>query len=125
MPKIEEMWAWVSSDEGGEGILAAPIKEGVLSLPLVGADRDRMLSYARIAQQMADVFGIEVKLVRFTTRVDVERITPRVVTTDLPPMEDPADMPSDLPDRMRKVIDDALMAASREAALREHDERPE
>jgi len=114
MPRIDEMWAWVSSDEGGEGVLAAPIP-GLGNMPLVGADRARMLSYAGIARQMANMFGVEVKLVRFTTRVDVERITPNVVTADLPPM------PEGMPARM----EEAITNAAREAARKEHDERPE
>lgn len=83
MPRIDEIWAWVSSDGEGEGILAAPIGNGSsVTMPLVGADAARMKSLRPAAVAIADAFGVEVKLVRFSVREDIEQIQPKLKTTD-------------------------------------------
>jgi hypothetical protein len=74
--KIEELWAWVSVDakDQNEGIITVGSPMG--PLPMVGADKDRMLSMRQIAEQAAKNAGIEVKLLRFSTREDIETLRP-------------------------------------------------
>lgn len=74
---IDELWAWVSSDVEGEGVLAAPMK-GMGAVPLVGADRERMESLRPLATQLGNMFGVGVSLVRFTHRELIENIQPVV-----------------------------------------------
>lgn len=78
--RIDELWAWVASDGDGEGVLAAPIGSSTLTMPLVGADRERMESFRPVAQSMADAFEVEVKLVRFMTRTEIETLHPVMQT---------------------------------------------
>lgn len=76
MPKIAELWAWVSTDndENDEGVIGWNSKMGWL--PLVGADKARVESLRQLAQQTATITGKPVKLVKFTTRVEVEVVAP-------------------------------------------------
>lgn len=62
--KITELYAYVSADEGGEGIIGAPI-QGVMT-PLIGADLDRMKSLRPVAKALAKQFGVKIKFMRFT-----------------------------------------------------------
>ena len=75
---IDELWAWVSTDVEGEGVLAAPIPRlgNLLTVPMVGADMERMRSLEPIARQMANAFGVGVSLVRFSYRELIMSITP-------------------------------------------------
>jgi hypothetical protein len=68
--RIDELWAWISHDEEGEGIL------GFGAIPLIGADQDRIESYRVHAQHIAKMSGKAVRLVRYTTRTEVETLTP-------------------------------------------------
>lgn len=72
---IDTLWAWVSVSEDGEGILAAPIP-GLGNMPLVGADQARMESLRPFAMQCAELFGVGVSLLRFSTRTLVENHPP-------------------------------------------------
>lgn len=68
---IDELWAWISVTDEGEGVLGAPIP-GLGNMPLVGADRERMESLRPVAQQVAALFGVGVSLVRFSSRELIE-----------------------------------------------------
>lgn len=75
LARIEHVWAYLSTDNNGEGIAAAPL--GPLPLvPLIAADEARMRSIRPLAEQIARVFQRPVRLVKFTQREDVEFITP-------------------------------------------------
>jgi hypothetical protein len=69
--RIEHLWAFLSSDEGGEGVCAAPIG-GLGAMPLIAADEARLKSIRHYAQHIASVFGKPVRLAKFTTREDIE-----------------------------------------------------
>ena len=74
MPKIKELFAFISIDEDpeDEGIIAA--KFGDVWMPLVGADQKRIDSLRAIAKQIAKATGKYVILAKFTHREDVETI---------------------------------------------------
>ncbi len=66
---IDEMYAFVVKEDGSEGIPAISV-DG-MAMPLVGADTDRMVSLRPYAEHLAGQ-GLEVKLIRFTVREEVE-----------------------------------------------------
>jgi len=74
MPKINELFAFISTDEGpeDEGIIASKI--GDAWMPLVGADQKRVDSLRPLAKQIAQATGKRVVLAKFTHREDVETI---------------------------------------------------
>ena len=72
---IEEMYAFVSEDETGEGIIAQFTPDHGW-LPLVGADQARVDSLRPYAQATANTTGTPVKLLKFSTRTEVEVINP-------------------------------------------------
>lgn len=71
---IERMFAYIASDETGEGIVAMTA-DGI-SMPLVGADAARMLSLRPIAERLVKQTGKPIKLVRFDQRTEIETIKP-------------------------------------------------
>ena len=76
MPKIEEMFAFVAVDEGpeDEGIVAVSI--GGSMMPLVGGDMARMDSLRPLAKETAIQTGKNILLLHFTSREELEVITP-------------------------------------------------
>jgi len=72
--RIDAIWMVLSVDDGGEGVVAAPI--GGLTLPLVAADKRRLELIVPIARQVAKQFGKITRLVKFTKREDVEIYQP-------------------------------------------------
>lgn len=72
---IDEMWAWLSVDDEGEGVLAGMIP-GLGSMPLVGADQERMESLRPIAIRIAKAAGVGVSLVKFSDRTLIENHPP-------------------------------------------------
>lgn len=76
MPKIEEIWAWVSidKDENDEGVIGWNM--GGSWMPLIGADKFRIDSLRGFAKKTATITGKPVKLVKFTTRVEMEVVKP-------------------------------------------------
>ncbi len=73
MPKITEMWAWITEDSGpdDEGVIGFMLPSGQW-MPLVGADGERMASYKDHAYLACEVSGTVPKLVRFTTREEMD-----------------------------------------------------
>jgi hypothetical protein len=71
---IDEMYAFIASDETGEGIIGFRGPEGWV--PLVGADMARVDSLRHMAQRIATSQKIAIKLVKFTTRTEIETINP-------------------------------------------------
>lgn len=73
--RINEIFAYTTIDpeDDVEGIISAEAP-GMGLVPLVGADIERMLSYKPVAQAAADVTGQKIKLVRFTSRQEIEEL---------------------------------------------------
>jgi hypothetical protein len=74
MPKITAVWAVVSVDpaDGNEGVAAAEVA-GIM-MPLIAADEKRLDMIIPIAKAIKASTGIKLKLVKFTTREEVEEI---------------------------------------------------
>jgi hypothetical protein len=79
MPRIDAIWAFLSVDErdGNEGVMAATM--GINLVPLIAADEKRLASLRPLAQNMAERFGMKVRLVKFHVREVIEEYEP---TTD-------------------------------------------
>jgi len=76
--KIKEIWAFLSVDNGGEGIIGALNDKGYF-VPFVAADKQRLLTLMPEAQKIAKNINKKVKLVKFTTREDIEEIDGRIL----------------------------------------------
>jgi hypothetical protein len=76
LARIDHIWAFLSVDEDGEGVCAAPLAPGMLTVPMIAADEARLNSLKPLARKMAPVFGKIVKLVKFTTREEIEEYQP-------------------------------------------------
>lgn len=73
---IEEMFAFVAQDEdgeGGEGIMACEmILQGErVMMPLVGADKKRIVSLVPFAENIKTQTGKDYKIIRFHSKEDV------------------------------------------------------
>ena len=71
--RIEHIWAFLSVDEGGEGVCATSMG-GLGAVPLIAADEARLKSLRPLAQHLVKVFGKPVRLAKFASREDVETI---------------------------------------------------
>ena len=71
MPRIEEMYAFVTEDSGpdDEGVIG--MNTGSRWLPMVGADMARVESLKPIAEAIAAKTGKKVKILRFSHREDL------------------------------------------------------
>jgi hypothetical protein len=74
--RIEQVWAFVSDDAEGEGVVAAMTKGGAW-LPLVGADMERVEALRPIAQMIASDSGKPIRVLRFSVREELELIEPK------------------------------------------------
>lgn len=74
MPRIDAVWAFVSVDpnDGNEGVIAFQVHG--LWMPLIAADPARVENLRPIAAHIAKEQKITVKLVKFTTREELETI---------------------------------------------------
>lgn len=74
LEKITELYAFISSDENGEGVIghAMPINGQMVMMPFVCADKDRVDSLRPIAEKMAIDSKQQIRLIRFTSREDIE-----------------------------------------------------
>lgn len=78
MPRIEKLYAYIAHEEGDpndEGVTALQTRGGGWA-PMVGADEARMMSLKPAAQEMANVSGISIALVEFSTKTVLETIEP-------------------------------------------------
>jgi hypothetical protein len=75
LERIDSIWAFVADDEGGEGVQAAPMRDGSW-VPLIAADESRLRSMKEYVQKLATQFGTPIRLIKFTMREDVEVIEP-------------------------------------------------
>lgn len=70
---IDELYVFIGKDAtGNEGIPAFHMRD--MMMPMVCADQARVDALRGIAEQMAQETGIEIKLVRFTNREELETI---------------------------------------------------
>jgi len=74
-PQLNQIWAIVSVDEGGEGIVAAPTMQGVLTIPLITGEERLLDSMKAMARSVSAVTGKKMRLVKFSQREVVEEIT--------------------------------------------------
>jgi hypothetical protein len=76
MPRIDAIWAFLSVDEkdGNEGVTAATM--GTSLVPLIAADEKRLASLRPLAQNMAERFGMKIRLVKFHVREVIEEYSP-------------------------------------------------
>lgn len=72
--KIDEMYAFIATDEDGqEGICAFQIESG-LWMPMVGADLKRVDSLRPIARSIVLATGRQIEVCKFTNREHLEMI---------------------------------------------------
>lgn len=69
---IENIWAFCSKDEGGEGLVGAPLSDGTL-MPLIAADETRLKQLRPLAEELSEAIDKEIVLKRFKL-VEVEEI---------------------------------------------------
>ncbi len=73
--RINEVFVFVATDEhGDEGIPAFQSSAGMW-MPLVAADRARVDSLRPMAKEIAKMTGSSIKLIRMSTREDLEDIS--------------------------------------------------
>jgi hypothetical protein len=74
--RIDEVYLFVSIDETGEGVCAAPLMGPDSLVPLIAADEARLKSLVPVARQLAKMTGGKIKLIKFTAREEIMEITP-------------------------------------------------
>lgn len=76
MPRIDEMFAYVAIEHGptDEGIIG--VKVGDTVMPLVGADIARSESLRVAAQDVCNMMGKPVTLIKFTRREELLTLKP-------------------------------------------------
>ena len=73
---IDQCWIFISVDEhGNEGACAASMPPFGM-VPLIACDEARLESLRPMAKQIAGMTGKTIKLIRLTTREDLEIIEP-------------------------------------------------
>jgi hypothetical protein len=74
LEKITEMYAFVSVDESGEGVvgMTMPVNGRETFMPFVCADKIRMEQLKPIAKKIAQESGKKIKLIKLTNRKDIE-----------------------------------------------------
>jgi hypothetical protein len=71
--KIEAIYAWVAEEpDGGEGVCGAQL--GSFSMPLLGADMERIASLRPYAEMARAASGYPVRLVRYAHRENLEEL---------------------------------------------------
>lgn len=74
MGRIEQIWAYLSIDEGGEGVCAMPFNG--TTIPLIAADKRRLDQLRPYARSISNAFRKPVRLARFKQREDIEIFQP-------------------------------------------------
>lgn len=72
--KIDKMYAFIATDETGEGLVAFPGPVGML--PMVGGDLDKVEQFMGIAQQISNTSGRVITVAEFSVRTDKDIIYP-------------------------------------------------
>ena len=76
LEKITEIYAFVSQDESGEGVVGVtmPVNGRETFMPFICADKERMEQLKPIAVEMTKQSGKKIKLIKFTNRKDIETL---------------------------------------------------
>ncbi|KYK50036.1 hypothetical protein A1D31_22250 [Bradyrhizobium liaoningense] len=74
--RIDAVWLFVSIDETGEGVCAAPLMGDGSLVPLIAADEERLQSLIPIARRIAKESGKQVKLIKLSQRSELMMIQP-------------------------------------------------
>lgn len=74
LQSIDEVWLFISVDETGEGVVAAPLGDQLV--PLIAADEARLSSLRSLAKRVAGMTKKKIKLVKFSVREEIEEIVP-------------------------------------------------
>ncbi|MGY8661749.1 hypothetical protein Q3C01_05190 [Bradyrhizobium sp. UFLA05-109] len=72
--RIDAVWAFISSDETGEGLCAGPLMGPGTLIPLVAADEVRLQSLLPWARWIAQASGKAIKLVKLSHREEIMEI---------------------------------------------------
>jgi hypothetical protein len=73
MPHIDKIWAFLSIDkDGDEAVCGMAFNGGWIAM--VAADFKRVESLMPVAKAMAELNGMKIKLVEFTTRREIAEI---------------------------------------------------
>lgn len=77
LEKITELYAFVSVDEGGEGVIGQTIPMGgrEVFMPFVCADKARMESLKPLAKQISEHTGKKIRLIKMSKRTVIEEIS--------------------------------------------------
>ncbi len=78
LEKITELWAFVSVDEGGEGIvgMSMTIDGQETFMPFVCYDKERMESLKPLAIVMGKKSNKKIKLIKLSVREEIEEYLP-------------------------------------------------
>jgi hypothetical protein len=73
---IQSIWMVISVDEhGNEGVAAAPLTHGLLSVPLIAADEARLGEITKWGEEMAKMFPHKTfKLIRLHGREELKTL---------------------------------------------------
>ncbi len=72
--RITRLYAWIAEEpDGGEGVVGGDLP-GMGWTPLIGADRARIESYRRVAEQFASVSGYPIRLKVFGEGTVIDEI---------------------------------------------------
>ena len=74
--RIDEVYLFISVDETGEGVCAAPLLGDDTMVPLIAADKRRMEALIPWAREIARITGKKVQLVKLTAREEIMDIMP-------------------------------------------------
>lgn len=74
LEKITEIYAFVSSDKDGEGVIGESMNTpfGMMFMPFVCADKERMESLKPLAKRIGKDKKIKIKLIKLTQREVIE-----------------------------------------------------
>jgi len=73
--RIDELWAFISSDENGEGVCGMPMGNN-WTVAMIAADQARVDSLMPVAKMIAERTSTKIKLVKFSTREEITEINP-------------------------------------------------
>ena len=78
LEKITEIYAFVSVDKGGEGVVGMriPIDGEETFMPFICADKARMESLKPMAIKMSKMANKKIKLIKLMTRIEIEEYLP-------------------------------------------------
>lgn len=74
--RIDEVWMFISVDETGEGVCAAPLMGPDSMVPLIAADEARLKSMIPIAWAIARESGKQIKLIKLSQRTELMTFDP-------------------------------------------------